>query len=128
MHKDVVVFFSNVRSILSNVLFMRIVIILARLVGVMEAMAASSAYSMLVTTCERSGLKLSENRTLYMHIQDRAAPNPVQKIKAAGQAYAQMEQFVYLGSCIHADADIAAEIKWRRSRTVCKRKDCSKQL
>ncbi len=86
--------------------------------------------TIIVTTCESFGLTVSEKKTetLCMRVRDKAAPKPVMAIEAAGQEYVQVDQFVYLGSCLHEDADITAELKRRRSRTACKMKDYSKQL
>ena len=63
----------------------------------------------VVEVCGAYGLTVAERKTEAMVMR----PQEVLEIVAAGQRYAQTEQFVYLGGTITAEADMTAEIRRR---------------
>ena len=76
--------------------------------------------TVIVTVFEAAGLTVSERKTETMLLRtllqtSLAAPLV---IEAAGQAYGQTNQFLYLGGVIHESADLSFEIE-RRMRLIC---------
>ena len=67
----------------------------------------------LVEVCGAYGLTVAERKTETMVMRPPHHAQEDLEIVAAGQRYAQTEQFVYLGGTITAEADMTAEIRRR---------------
>ena len=67
----------------------------------------------IVEVCRAYGLTVAERKTETMMMRPPHHAQEDLEIVAAGQRYAQTEQFVYLGGTITAEADMTAQIRRR---------------
>ena len=70
----------------------------------------------IVTACSSFGLTVSEAKTEIMCLETKGGRKMSFTINAAGQAYKQTIEFVYLGEAITADRDLSIEIMRRLQR------------
>ena len=75
----------------------------------------------VVTACEAFGLTVSEAKTEIMCLRTRGIPDDATtfSVEAAGQAYKQAHDFVYLGGNINHDADLSIEVDRRIRDAWC---------
>ena len=69
-----------------------------------------------VTACSSFGLTVSEAKSEIMCLETKGGEKVSFTINAAGQAYKQTIEFVYLGGAITADRDLSIEITRRLQR------------
>ena len=83
----------------------------------------------IVVTCQKFGLTVSEKKTEAMHLwsHPHTASNAL-RIEAAGQQYKQTTEFVYLGGAISESADLDIEIKRRIGAAWASARKYSSQL
>ena len=72
--------------------------------------------TVIVTTCSSFGLTVSEAETEIMCLETKGGGKVSFTINAAGQAYKQSIEFVYMDGAITADRDLIIEITRRLQR------------